>query len=77
MIKNLLNNLFREKVDLKEDTPEYQKKLLTVNFKGKKNSGKGGGGVISWRKNYSKNNTLYDENKETIVGTTSFNIPRI
>ncbi len=77
LIKNLLNNLFREKVDLKEDTPEYQKKLLTVNFKGKKNSGKGGGGVISsGGKIIPKTILSYDENKETIVGTTSFNIPR-
>ena len=36
LVKNLLNNLFREKIDYREDTPEYQKKLLTVNFKGKK-----------------------------------------
>jgi hypothetical protein len=44
LVSKLLNYLFREIVSLKDDTPEYQKKLLTVKFSGKKSGGGGGGG---------------------------------
>jgi len=77
LVKNLLNSLFREKIDLREDTPEYQKKLLTVNFKGRKNSGNGGGGGVTsgGGKIIPKTTLLFDERKEIIVGNTIFNIP--
>lgn len=75
LVKNLLNNLFREKIDYREDTPEYQKKLLTVNFKGKKGSGGGGGVITSGGKIVPKTNLAYNEKSQIIKGTTSFNIP--
>lgn len=76
LVKNLFNNLFKEKVSYKEDTPEYQKKLLTVNFKGKNGSGGTGGGISSGGKIIPKTTLSYNKKDHLIIGSTSFNIPK-
>ena len=48
---------------------------MTVNFKGKKGSGGGGGVITSGGKIVPKTNLAYNEKSQIIKGTTSFNIP--
>jgi hypothetical protein len=77
LVSKLFNYLFREIVTLKEDTPEYQKKLLTVKFSGKKPGGGGGGGGTATKGGIiiPQTKLSYNNEDKMIYGFTEFTIP--